>query len=243
MSEPVYHHGGFSFADLVHELYRLYRDIREVQSEIDRRITAREIVLTKELPKGWYLDCLERSRKARGGREPAVLASMVATSGKPHDLREWRYHVPPPPPPPELPSFEEEEPPPEEQPPAPENDSPAPSLPLGWPAGYAGHQLSSLLERWYGDSPVEQGTTAIKQDAVAVAQDAPPIAQDATAVEQGLRAVERALTTEPEAGAVEQEAVPIEEDPTAVDLPQRGAWQRALDTLLSMGGAPTRLRA
>ena len=64
------------------------------------------------------------------------------------------------------------------------------------------------------------------------------------AVEEALRPIEQALRPiEQEPRAVEQEAMPIEEEATADDLPQRGAWQRALDTLLSMGGAPARIRA
>ena len=61
---------------------------------------------------------------------------------------------------------------------------------------------------------------------------------------EGLRAVERALRPiEQEARAVEQETTTIEEEATAADLPQRGAWQRALDMMASLGGAPARIRA
>ncbi len=81
--------------------------------------------------------------------------------------------------------------------------------------------------------------------APAVTPDVTPVEQDAMAVElEGLRAVERALRPiEQEARAVEQETTTIEEEATAADLPQRGAWQRALDMMASLGGAPARIRA
>ena len=118
------YHGGHSLADRIYGLYRLGLSLSEVQDELDRQIASREIVLLRELPKGWYLEWANAHEEGAGWARHDGGRIMIMISGKQHDPAEFRYHEPQPPACPE-PIVEEEPPPPDADPPAIETEEPA----------------------------------------------------------------------------------------------------------------------
>lgn len=143
MSSPPYH-GGHSLADLIDELPRRL-SLREMQDEIYRQIAAGEIVLSEELPEGWYFEWASLREEGDGWVRLGGRRIMIVVSGKQRDPREFRWHEPPLPVRPE-PLFAEEEDLPPLATEAP-TIAPAALPPLGC-AGHAGHSLADILKGW-----------------------------------------------------------------------------------------------
>ncbi len=120
-----------------------------MQDLLASQIADHEIVVSPELPEGWYLEWASVREEGDGWVRLGGRRIMIVIDGKRRDPREFRYHEPPPPVRPKQ-IVEQEPPQPDVDPPAIVEEEPASdaaSLPSG-PAGHAGHSLADILERW-----------------------------------------------------------------------------------------------